>query len=268
MIRLQNIFDLLEEMAPSSLAEEWDTVGLQIGNADLAAKGVIVALDPSLNAIEATAEEGFNLLLTHHPLFFGNINSIDMATAFGKSIKAAVDHNVTIFSAHTNLDSARGGLNDMLADILRIYNSLPLKPLRRSALGNAGLGRIGEMRDAVRLEEVASSVKERLGLNAIRVMGNYDAELRTVAICAGSGGDLLEDAFNYGADLYMTGDIKYHHARKAEELGIALIDFGHFSSEKRAMKSFAHRIGQELRAMDIRIPVKEFCEEHEPFRTI
>lgn len=263
MAILKDIFEIMEDMAPILLAEEWDNVGLQVGNPDDEARGVMVALDPSPEAVEEASGLGCNLLLTHHPLFISGITYIDTGSCLGGTIKSAIEKGVTIFAAHTNLDSAKGGINDILSDILDIEDAVPIES--HSEMQSGGLGRIGALPGKTLLKDMVNTVKEKLGAETIRVLGDMDREVERVALCGGSGGNLIEPASKMGADLFISGDIRYHQARRAQELGIAVIDAGHFSTEKIATGVLAGNLEEKLARRGINVPVREFRREKEPF---
>ncbi|MBE9504751.1 MAG: Nif3-like dinuclear metal center hexameric protein [Proteobacteria bacterium] len=255
----------MEKIAPASLAEAWDNIGLQIGNHDDEAKGIMVALDPSLAAIEKAAERGFNLLLTHHPLFFSDIKSINLNSPMGQTIEAAIKGSVAIFTAHTNLDSVEGGVSDMLADVLLIEDRSPLEPAQAEGHVKCGLGRIGTIKKRPRLKEITAEIKKILDVPKVRVLGDLGKRIETVALCGGSGGSLIHSASQQGADLFISGDIRYHQAREAEELGLSIIDVGHFSSEKIVINGLKNILKMQLDKKGFNIPLEKFSREKEPF---
>lgn len=265
MAQLKDIFNIMEKIAPASLAEGWDNVGLQIGNHDDDAKGIMVALDPSLAAIEKVTESGFNLLLTHHPLFFSDIKSINLNSPMGQTIEAAIKGSVAIFTAHTNLDSVEGGVSDMLADLLMIGDTKPLEPVQAEGHVKCGLGRIGTIKKRPLLKEVITKIKKNLNIPKVRVIGDLERRIETIALCGGSGGSLIHSASQKGADLFISGDIRYHQAREAEELDLSVIDVGHFSSEKVAIDGLTNILKMQLDKKGLNIPLEKFNSEKEPF---
>ena len=268
MPKVKEIFTIMNEIAPPSLAEEWDSIGLQVGDPENKATGIMVALDASLGALCKAFDAGLNVLITHHPLLFKGISSINLSTYPGNIIKEAVRKEINIFSAHTNLDSASGGINDILADLLGLTESSPLIPSNSAENATTGIGRIGLLDKEKSLKEVASIVKEKLGLDKVKVLGDISRNILRISLCGGSGGSLISMAAEKGSDLFISGDISYHQAREAEELGIALIDAGHFSSERIGVTSLVKRIGRELGEKGITIPVEGFKGEEEPFALI
>lgn len=268
MVKLKDIFDIMEQIAPPSLAMEWDRVGLQVGDPEDAATGVMVALDPSIEALDEASNNDLNLLITHHPLFLSPLNCIDLATYPGKIIKSAVEKKTAIFSTHTNLDCARGGVNDILADILEIEETKPLESSGTGAENSEGLGRIGRLKKRAALRDVVAHVKGKLEINNARVLGDMKRGIERVAVCGGSGGSLIGAASKMGADLLISGDIRYHQAREAEDLDLCVIDVGHFSSEKVAVGGLAAMLRKKFEEEKIEIPVREYDGDKEPFTTL
>lgn len=262
MVKLSDIFNIMEEIAPMSLAESWDNIGLQIGNPEEELQGVMLALDASIEAVEDAANSGFNLLLTHHPLFFSPLSSININSPSGKLIEASIKKSVSIFSSHTNLDSVSGGVSDMLADLLELGNREPIEPANASG---EGLGRMGTLSKALSIEEIVTILKKKLSAKNVGVIGDTNMRVNKVALCGGSGGSLIGAASRLGADLFISGDIKYHQAREAEELALPVIDVGHFSSEKIAIDGLKNILKAKLKKRGIKVPLKIFEKEKEPF---
>ena len=265
MTKLKDIFSIMEEIAPACYASEWDSVGLQTGDPFAEAKGIMIALDPSVEAINEAAAKGLNLLITHHPLLFSEIKSIDLSKPIGKIIKAAIKLDVAIFSAHTNLDATRGGVSDMLADTLGIKDLSPLQATKSADDDLVGIGRIGSFTNKPSLSDVVDNVKKQLNLDKVRVVGDMDKVIERVALCGGSGGSLIDDASQMKADLYISGDINYHRAKDAQELGLAIIDIGHFSSEKCLIDGLAKKLKESIKPEQGAIPILSFGKEKEPF---
>jgi len=268
MPKIKDIFGIVNELAPSEYAEEWDSVGLQVGDPESEVTGIMVALDSSLEALKEMSDKDMNLLITHHPLLFSSIKSIDSNFPLGNIIKSAILRGITIFSAHTNLDSTGGGINDTLAAMLGIISLSPIEPVDNDANSHAGSGRIGRLSQETALEDLVPMIKEKLGAPYLRVCGDMKRVISGVALCGGSGGSLIGKATELGADLFISGDISYHQARQAEDIGICIIDAGHFSSEKAAIGGIVELIKIKLAERGIDIQVEEFKGEKEPFAVI
>ncbi|HEX6970873.1 MAG TPA: Nif3-like dinuclear metal center hexameric protein [Limnochordia bacterium] len=219
---------LIERLAPLDLAEEWDRVGLEIGRPDRPADRVLVALTLTPDVAEQALSLGVGLIVVHHPVMFRPLSEIRTDTARGRMVAALLAAEVAVYAAHTNLDNAPGGLNDWLAEAMGI---LPEGPLVAHRAGPpAGTGRHGPLRLAVDAAELLSRVRERLHPRP-RVIGRLPARLTRAAVWTGSGAEAIEAAARVEADVLITGDLKYHAALTAVELGLPVIDAGHFGTE-------------------------------------
>lgn len=234
--RIKDILDRLENIAPTVLAEPWDNPGLQVGSYSQEITKIFLSLDPTLRALRSAGRRNAQLLFTHHPLIFKPLSRLDINIYPGDVIAEALTSRICVIAAHTNLDMAKGGINDILADLLKLQHIEVLE--EKDEAEGAGLGRIGELPTASRLSAVVEDVKRIFGTKKVKVVGRKDEQVRRLAVVGGSGGSLVFLASKKGADLLVTGDIGHHHALEAESLGIALIDAGHFHTEKTAFGAF------------------------------
>ena len=264
-----DIIGVMDSLAPQYLAETWDNPGLQVGSYDWPVKKVMVALDPSLKVLKNSIEEAADMLITHHPLLLKPIRSIDMGTPVGRIIGMAIQNHLSVFSAHTNLDSAVDGLNDILASHIGLKNVSILdaddETLASSSENMYGLGRIGNLSCQTDLSSLCRFLKQTLHLESIRMIGSPQLPVSRVAVCSGSGSSLLDRFFKSGAHVFITGDVKYHDARNAEEMGVALIDIGHFHSEHLVVKSLSIRLSELLQTIDPDISIHACEVEKDPF---
>ncbi len=234
-----NIKEFCEKMqliAPCELSMDYDNVGLIIGPENAEIKRVLVALDCSRITAEEAVNKGVHLMLTHHPIFFRGTKRIlpdDPATAGAYML---IRNGIGLFAAHTNLDAAAGGVNDALAEELGIADAVPMAP--------DGLGRIGKLREPMRFEAFAKTVGEKLD-TAVRVAGDAQKLIKTVAVIGGAAGEYALDAYNAGADAFVTGECKHHEAMYAREAGLCLIDAGHYETEKSVLKHLIKRLQAE-----------------------
>ncbi|MFC1858970.1 Nif3-like dinuclear metal center hexameric protein [Thermodesulfobacteriota bacterium] len=267
--RVADVVQILETFAPSELAEAWDNVGLQVGDINGPVTKVWVALDPALPVVKAASQKKVNLLITHHPLIFDPLKSLDFNTPIGTVIHLAIQHRIAIYAAHTNLDSTQDGVNDVLASKIGLKNLAVLGKtgkIKNSAnFDLQGLGRIGELGKEVKLEFLAVKIKNKLGLSAVKVAGKPELLIRKVALCSGSGSGLLNDFLSSGAQVYISGDFRYHDARTAESLGLSLIDIGHFASEHLIVEVLARRLQRALAEDGFNIEVEPCTLESDPF---
>lgn len=365
---ITDIIKVMESIAPSRIAEEWDNVGLQIGDMNWPVQTVWIALDPTPDVVTEASKNDVDLLITHHPLIFHSLRSINFKNPVSATIQTAIQHKVAIFSAHTNLDNAIDGLNDVLAhriglndlkilgnpkktEIYKLVVYVPIgheqdvmssffetkageigaytccsfrssgkgtfkpgplsKPfsgkieeishtdevrvetlVRKNDLmsvidhvrkshpyetmaydiyplldveNRQGTGRIGKIDESMDLISFAMSIKKKMGLNFVKVAGNPDSTVKTVAVCSGRGSSLVNQFIASGAQVYVSGDLGYHDARTIEAANLGLIDIGHFASEHLIVDVLAARLKKGLSEVGIDIKVKAYRLEKEPF---
>ena len=264
--KLNAILEILEEIAPSTAAEEWDNPGLQVGRLSQEIERILIALDPTLKALREAFKRKAQLLLTHHTLIFRPISSLNQNTYPGDVISEALEKGIAIVSAHTNLDVVQGGINDILADLFGLQNSEVLEIRNDLGINGAGLGRIGHLPTPIKLPQVIKRVKEVLGTERIRVFGHKNRKIARVAVVGGAGGEMVPTAAKKGADLLLTGDVRHHEALEAERLGLALIDAGHFHTEKAALGPFAESLRRAFMKRNMEVVVEVYRDETGPTR--
>lgn len=266
-----DIIKVMEEIAPIQLAEAWDNPGLQVGHRDWAVRRIMVSLDPTPAVVEQAAEESADMLITHHPLLFHPLKSVDLSTPVGGIVGVAIQNTIAVYSAHTNFDSAVEGLNDMLAMRLGLMNVTVLAPRVDDASGGLdedmknGLGRIGDLPEPTALPSLCRMLKQTLGLEHVRMVGDSRRKVSRVALCTGSGSELLDRFFSSDAQLFITGDVRYHDARDAEDRQTALIDIGHFGSEHIMVAELANRLKKMLERLHPDVEVITCKLERDPF---
>ncbi len=367
-VTIADIMGIMEDLAPSRLAEEWDNAGLQVGQKDWPAEKIRIALDPLPDVVWDACASNTQLLVTHHPLIFRPLKSIDFSTPSGSIIHMAARHHMGIFSAHTNLDSAAGGVNDMLAACIglkdrnvlgneirektcklvvyapaeyeeQIFNALfetpagrigrysccsfrnpgtgtfrpesgakpfsgkigeishasevrieavvrqqdaqqvvdhirtrhpyetmayDLYPLSGEECGQ-GLGRAGSLDQEMSLKEFALKIREIFGLTTVKFSGREDLRVRKAAVCSGSGSGMMRDFLASSAQVFISGDLRYHDARDAESAGKGLIDIGHFASEHLIVSILAERMRAVLAERNMSATVEICKTERDPF---
>lgn len=332
--KVQRLINIINQIAPPRLAEKWDNVGLIIGDYAAEVDKVMVALDVTEGVLREAIEQGAKLIIAHHPMIFSELKTIRADQPVGRLILKAIQNGVNIFAAHTNLDIAAGGINDLLANRLGLIEVKPLSVTStetlykivvfvpggyeedvRTAMGDAGagwignyshctfqtfgsgtfkplagthpfighegelekvkevrletivpasdlnrvikamlkvhpyeevaydlyplanegealgLGRIGYLPEPVLYGEVIKRVKDALAAPYLHYAGGLERPIKKVALCSGSGASFIQKAAFQGADLYITGDVKFHEAQLAESLNLALIDAGHYWTE-------------------------------------
>ena len=229
MIKVNNIIKEMELLAPTYLKEDFDNVGLMVGDKNKEVKKVLLALDCTLKVIEEAKKENVELIITHHPLIFKRPSSITTDTLQGKKIIELIKNDISLYSSHTNLDSVENGLNDTIVSILGFDNFKILEKNKRD--DKAGLGRIVSLNESIQLDDLISKIKKSLNINNLRVVKGKD-KVNKIAIINGSGQDFIGKAVALGADCIITGDTTYHFASDYKEMEISILDVGHFASEQ------------------------------------
>ncbi|MBL7180474.1 MAG: Nif3-like dinuclear metal center hexameric protein [Pseudomonadota bacterium] len=369
---IADIIRVMEARVPLHLAEDWDNVGLQVGKMDWPVRSIWIALDPLHDVVDEACRNDVDLLITHHPLIFQPLKRIDFDTPVGSIIQMASRHRLAIYAAHTNLDSAADGINDVLAsrigltnlnvlvkakatamyklvvyvpaeyeqqvldalfetkageigsytccsfrssgkgtfrpgsaakpfvgkpdeishtDEIRLetvvrredlsaviehvrknhpyetmaYDVYPLLPPETDTRQKHGIGRVGELGETTELLSFAQSLKKKLELKFVKVAGKPDLPVRQVAVCSGSGSSLMNAFFSSGAQVFISGDLRYHDAREAEAAKLALIDIGHFASEHLVLEALAQRLDRALSANGLDVKIEACRLENDPF---
>ena len=371
MPRLQEFISLIESWYPPHLAEDWDKIGLQVGNSKANLKKVFLTLDITEPAVKESIQQKANLIISHHPLIFNPIISLPESESHTKIISLLLKKKISVYVAHTNLDFSPGGTCHSLAEELKLKNIrglslvyearykklvtfVPKSHLEKVAkamfeagagvigdysqcsfrlegqgtfrgsessnpyLGKAGQletaretrlevlvsedkvnrvvyamksahpyeevaydiytlenphpkaskGVIGELPKVTTLDRWAKLVKSQLRLKGLRIIGKLNRKIRRVAIVTGSGSDFIQDAVREKCDALITGDMKYHQALNALNLGLAILDIGHYHSEARYMPVLAKRLTKEFKKLDWKIPVVVSQTGSDPFRFI
>lgn len=229
MKKVKEIIEVMEVLAPTFLKEDFDNVGLMVGDNEKEVKKVLLALDCTLKVIQEAKDNNVDLIITHHPLIFRRPSSITTDTLQGKKIIELIKNDISLYSSHTNLDSAKKGLNDSIPGLLGYDTSEILEANKRDS--EAGIGRLVTLEKATTLEDIINKVKNAFNINNLRVVKGKD-EVKKIAIINGSGQDFIGRAISKGADCIITGDTTYHFASDYKEMGINIIDAGHFASEQ------------------------------------
>jgi len=231
-MKVKDVVAAIEEFAPLSIQEEWDNSGLQIGSPEQEITGALVAFDCTEAVIAEAVRRGCNFVLTHHPLLFNPLSSIDPADPTAATVIAAVKNGVAVYAAHTTADKVPGGVSGTMARRLGLQN---VRILEEEAPG-VGLGVVGEFPEPMSAADAIALVKKVFGLPCIRTSRLVSCPVRTVAMCGGSGSSCIGSAIKAGAQLYLSGDISYHHFFVPE--GFMLADVGHFESEVEIVDVF------------------------------
>lgn len=263
VVKVGDIVDLIEKRASLDLAEAWDNPGLQVGSLSQEIQRILFSLDASVPALQEATKKGAQLLLTHHPLILKPLRSVISDRYPDMVLFEAIKHGISILAAHTNLDKALGGINDMLADLFGLLEVEVLEKSDKPHEEGMGLGRIGNLPKAQRLSTFIKKIKEDLEVDAVGFVGSDQAKIKRVAVVGGSGGSLLPLAKRLGAHVLVTGDLRHHEALEAKHLEMAVVDAGHFHTERAGFRRFAAHFKEELRAMNIKVALEIYDGERD-----
>jgi len=349
MVKCQVVLEAMEQIASRRLAEEWDNVGLLLGSPAQPVQKIFVCLDVSEAVVDRAVAEGYDMIVSHHPFIFRAMKCIRTDLPLGRMLQKLMKNNIAVYAAHTNLDIATGGVNDVLAGLIGLVDLQPFEVMQteelmklvvfvprdyaravREAIGredaghigsyshcsfttagqgeflplegthpfigqqrkletveevrvetivsaklqkrvvkamlaahpyeevgydlyplkNEGkiesMGRVGILPKAITIEELAIKLRDVLPTEHVRFVKSGERLVKKIALCSGSGAEFISKAFFSGADAYVTGDVKYHDAQRAVELGIHVVDGGHFGTEMPAVKVLGNRLREEL----------------------
>ncbi|MDO5048244.1 MAG: Nif3-like dinuclear metal center hexameric protein [Anaerococcus sp.] len=224
-MEIRELIEKLADKYPLGLQESWDNSGLQVGNPNNELKNILISLDLEDEGVDKAIENGCNLIITHHPYLFSPAKSIDLSKHFYKRLEKLIKNDISLYSFHTNLDIAYDGLNDNLARILNIKNTRVLEEGE-----DPGLGRYGFIEE-VDAKTYINFIKKTLKAEGLVVYGDIDKKISKVAVCGGSGGELIDAAINRSCQMIVTADVRYHDGMDKANEGIIIVDPGHFASE-------------------------------------
>jgi len=247
--RVYNIDEILtdlENFAPPDLAESWDHVGLMIGDRSAPVKNAVLSLDATREAFELCEKENAGLLITHHPLFFPSIGSIDYATPQGALVRDFIKKDICVFSAHTNLDRTQGGVNHALAEIVGL--SIPM------SITGVTFGLCGDLAEAAGLFTLGTYLRKILKGGGFFINMDHDMQVTRVFVAGGSfEGSAIPELAKAHVDLVISGEIKHHHMLELRALGIAALAVGHDVSERVVLPSLEKRLNLQFPGLGVAI---------------
>lgn len=235
-MKLCNLKDKLDNLLNIQLAYDWDNVGLCIGSLDEDIHSITLSLELCDEVIDDSIKNNSNMIILHHPLVFYGIKNIVDDDHKQKMIIRLIKNNISLYVAHTNFDIIEGGLNDYIINLLSVEK---VQPLTDEYDFNT-LGRVGVLKEPMSLRDLAYHVQEKLNAKNIRIISKENKIIRKIALVTGSGDEFADIALQR-ADVFITGDIKYHFAQDSFQKGDCIIDAGHYDTEKffpDAMKKF------------------------------
>lgn len=235
-VELGQLTAAFEKLWPRGGAEDWDAPGLVTGKESQRVSRVLLTVDVTSEIIAESIDGEFDLVFAHHPYLLRGINSLAESTAKGATLSNAIRAGVSIFAAHTNADIVENGVSAVMAEALGLQNASPLVAGQQESVGH---GRIGNLAAPIKLGDFARLIAKVLPSTAtgIRVAGDFDQEIESVAVCGGAGDSFIAAAGSAGADVYVTSDLRHHPVQDAREQSLlsggvpALIDVSHWASE-------------------------------------
>ena len=257
MAKLAQIITILERIAPSSLALDFDNSGLNVGDANAEISGITVCLDCTKSVMRESLEKGNNLIVSHHPLIFTPINNLVLGKSTCDEVCFAVKNALNVYSMHTNLDIVDGGINECMA---KLYSTQKV-----CSLCSDGVGKVVEI-EPVSIEELAKKTEKLFGAR-VRIVKAGDELVNTIAVINGAGGneECLEKAKELGAQCLITCEVKHHVALYAKKIGVSIIESSHYATEKFFIPTLVRKMQCELEKSGIKINVNQSQIETNPF---
>ncbi|MEX1308111.1 MAG: Nif3-like dinuclear metal center hexameric protein [Eubacteriales bacterium] len=258
MVSKKALLDVLESIAPKHLAMDWDNCGLLI-DAKEGYERLLICVDITADVLDEAIEKKCDLIISHHPLIFDPIKSIDKNSIVFKAIQSGI----SVYAAHTNMDVVAGGVNDTLAKMCGITNCQPL-----DSENDNGFGCVGTLAQKITVSEVVQNIEDALKVEGIRVTGALDRPVEVVAVACGAGGDSVNAAKSAGVDVLLTGEAKHHEHLLATSLDLVLLEAGHYNTEKHFVKLMAERLQATTDELKYNLQVKISEREKPPYVTI
>ena len=227
MVKIDKIVEFLNSFAPVCFAEDYDNVGLLVGDKNKEINKILITLDADENVVNDARDKGCDLVISHHPLIFKPLKRVVSDDSISRTIIELIKNDISLISVHTNFDGVKSGLCDLFLD--KIADTKERFAIEGDT--DNGSGRIAEMKEKKTLSEILSTIKEKFSLENLNYVGNTDKEIRKIAVCNGGGADFLYQAKDAGCDVFISGDFKYHHARFAYENDIAIVCVPHYNAE-------------------------------------
>jgi len=260
--QLQQITDFLHAFAPLDQAERWDNVGLLLGDHAADIQRIMTCLTLTSDVAREAIERDVQLIVSHHPIFFRPVQKLTSTTPEGKLVLALLRSGIAVYSPHTAFDSARLGINQMLASWLGLQEIRPIRSSLSPSDNAFGSGRWGKLNSPVTLREFLKLARTRLKLPGqpaphggqdvlLQYVGQLDQSVSTVGIGCGSAAEFLRDAAQLGCDLFLTGEARFHDCVEARETGISLVLAGHYGTERPGVEQLAELLQAEFPTLTV-----------------
>ena len=257
---LQDIINIIESVAPLSYQATWDNSGLQVGDRNADIHAALLTVDVTESVVNEAIAMGCDLIVSHHPLLFHGLKHLTGATPQERCVEKAIHHHIAIYSSHTSMDSWLNGVSGRMAEKIGIADYRILQP--SAANPSAGLGVIGVLPQSMNFTALLQRVADAFTTDGIglRYVPTDHMQVQTIALCGGAGADLMEDAIEQGADVFISADFKYHELQTAQHR-IGIIDLDHWVSEHYTRELFEQLLSPYIRtfvASQDASPVKYF----------
>lgn len=253
------LIETMEKIAPISLSQPWDNCGMQINLGSKQLNKILVTLEITKEIIKEAKSLSVDMIVTHHPLYFSSFKRIDNNDIIGNYTVELIQQGISVYSAHTNFDKATYGNNFYLAELLNLKNIMNF-----DVFSDNYIGVFGELPHEIMLKDVVNNIKDSLNLqdNEIKTIGNSGNMVSKIGICTGAGMDMLEIAAANNCQLFITGDVRYHDAIKAREIGMNVIDAGHYGTEKIFIPNMAMQLkdalGSKVEIIESKVNINPF----------
>lgn len=261
MPKIKDLVEIMNKIAPEQYVYEYDNVGLLIGDENAELKRIICCLDVTEEIINEARENHAQLIISHHPIIFQPIKNITTADSQGRKIINALKNDISIYSAHTNLDFVRNGINEHVSYLIGLTDMKPLDPYISDT---QGFGRVGKLSNEITCYDLKKKVMKLLNDEHVIAIGNCNKRINKVAVINGAGGGSIEYvdmAIRAGADCLITAEVKHHVAIYAFENNIAIIEPQHYTMEHIYISYLAERLKIETAkngiSLDINVSEKE-----------
>ena len=250
-MKLNELVQYIEETYPTSLACSWDNVGLMVGDLDTEINTVYTVIEINETVIKDAIKHNVDLIITHHPFIFSKLSNVTTASLKGNSIYQLLQNNIAVYSMHTNFDIAFDGMNDYCMRYLGYeptgcfeFETIPDEYVEKHNYKRPGLGRLCVLENEISMKDLCHKVKEAFAMESLRYVGNLEDNIKTIAVVTGAGAEYFGEAKKAGADVLITGDLKYHIAQDAVDQGMNIIDCGHYETEHIFAEAMAKFIGK------------------------
>lgn len=260
----KKLIDRFESFAPKTIAFTNDPVGLQIGNVNNDIKRVLVTLDVRPEVVDEAIKQNCDMIFSHHPLIFRPIKNLDLSNPQNQMYAKLIQNSILVYSAHTNLDVAKGGMNDWLTEAMGLNHVQTVY----SNHYDTNIGRIGVLPTPVTVEEFAKTLKKTFNLDGLRlVTSDNEAMVKNVAVVGGDGGKFYPEMLKAGADVFVTGDVYYHTGHDMLADGINVVDVGH-NVEKICIPKLASLFNEWKTNNDWEVEIIESTVNTNPYQFI